>query len=93
LGTLNKRSTRTLEFDLLLVAIREARERSGLSQREVSRRVGMGVDESWLGKVERGQRTIDVVEFIAVAKACNTDPLELLGNVMVLIQKSRLNEP
>ena len=49
------------------VWLRAYRELSGISQRELSSRVGM--PESYVNKVELGQRRLDRVEFLDIA-AC-----------------------
>ena len=43
-----------------------AREEAGLTQREVSARMGMA--HSFLSKCETGERRVDVMEFLQLAK-------------------------
>jgi transcriptional regulator with XRE-family HTH domain len=60
------------------MAVREVitalRERAGLSQRQLSDRLGMA--NTYVGRIERGERTIDVVEFLDIAHATNTPAKE-----------------
>lgn len=54
----------------------EARRAAGLTQAELSRRLGR--PQSFVSKYERGERRLDVVEFGRVAKALQIDPLRFL---------------
>lgn len=72
MGKEGRKSLNTKEYDLLLETLRDAREAAGLSQREVSRRLGF--QESVYGAIERGERLLDVVEFVQIANAINRDP-------------------
>ena len=63
---------------MLREVIREARKRSGLTAKEVSLRLHP-LDHSFVSKVERGGRTIDLVEFLDIARAIGADPRELFA--------------
>ena len=43
-------------------------------------------------KVENGDRVLDVVEFVALAKAIGIDPIELLGTYIVRLQQDRIGK-
>ncbi|MHB1034060.1 MAG: helix-turn-helix domain-containing protein [Pirellulales bacterium] len=60
-------------FRTLLVETRKTR---GLTQVEVARRLGK--PQSFVSKYERGERRLDVVEFLDVAKALGVAPRRLL---------------
>jgi DNA-binding transcriptional regulator YiaG len=60
----------------------EARETAGLTQWQLAERLRR--PQSYVSKFERGERRLDVVEFLDVARALSTDPLELLR---ILMQK------
>lgn len=62
------------EFIQFLVAARKA---AGVTQVELADRLGR--PQSFVSKVERGERRIDVIEFCQVAEALGRDPSELLG--------------
>ncbi|WP_231499382.1 helix-turn-helix transcriptional regulator [Caulobacter sp. UNC358MFTsu5.1] len=49
----------------------DARKKSGLKQAELGRRVGRS--QSFISLIERSQRRVDVVEFIALSRAMNED--------------------
>jgi transcriptional regulator with XRE-family HTH domain len=54
-----------------------ARKQSGLTQAELGERVGK--DQTFISLIERSQRRIDVLEFIALARAMNQRPEELFA--------------
>lgn len=64
----------------LVEVLKEARQKSGLTQAELADRVGK--DQTYISIVERGQRRVDVLEFIALAKAMQADPVGLFANVL-----------
>lgn len=47
-----------------------------MSQQALAKK--LDVPQSFVAKVETGQRRIDVVEFIAIARALGIDPVKLL---------------
>lgn len=55
------------------------RNQLGLSQRALCNK--MGVVSSFVGKVETGDRRLDIFEFIAYCKGLELDPLELLQQI------------
>jgi transcriptional regulator with XRE-family HTH domain len=63
----------------MLRILRQAREDAGLSQRALATK--LGVHASWVAKVELGERRLDVVEFIQVARALGRDPRRLFAHV------------
>ncbi len=60
----------------MLALLRQVRADSGLSQRDVAAR--LKCQHSWVAKVELGERRLDVIEFVRLAHALGTDPVELL---------------
>jgi len=54
-----------------------ARKQSGLTQAELGERVGK--DQTFISLIERSQRRIDVLEFIALTRAMNQRPEELFA--------------
>lgn len=57
----------------LLVA---ARQKARLTQHAVAKRLGR--PQSFVAKIEGGERRLDVIEFIRFAKAVDADPAKLL---------------
>ena len=58
----------------------ETRRDLGVSQAALAARLGR--PQSFVSKVERGQRRLDVVDFLKIARALNRDPAVLLRRVM-----------
>lgn len=58
----------------------EARKSAGLSQQELARRLKRS--QSFIAKLEVGERRVDVVEFIEIARALGKEPTELLSRVL-----------
>jgi transcriptional regulator with XRE-family HTH domain len=56
----------------LLVAVRHA---SGVRQQALAKKLGR--PQSFIAKYEGGERRIDVIEFIAIARALDADPVKL----------------
>lgn len=67
------RSPRDLKLRQLL---RAARQAAGLSQQKLADRLGR--PQSFVAKIEKSERRIDVAEFLAYAEALELDPCTLL---------------
>jgi len=65
-----------------------ARNRAGLTQRELAARLGK--PQSFVSAYENGQRRIDLLEFIAIVSALGTDPRRVFANI---IKGRARNEP
>jgi len=68
-------SVGTAEYDNLLTILRDARKRAGFTQRGLS--LKLGKSPTYLDKIERGVRRIDVVELCQIALAMGIDPRDL----------------
>jgi len=64
----------------LVAVLTEARQKSGLTQVQLAERIGK--DQTFISIIERGQRRVDVMEFIVLARAMNADPAELFSDVL-----------
>ena len=53
-------------YDTLVRLLIQAREESGMTQREVS--AALGMSHSFLSKCETGERSIDVIDLLQLAK-------------------------
>ena len=67
---LDKRNER---LRLLLI---QSRKDAALNQTEVASRLGK--PQSYVSKIERGERKVTVVEFLDLARALDVDPIELI---------------
>ena len=68
------------EEDRLRAAIAQQRERLELSQRGLS--VSLGWHPATVGKIERGERRITVIELIDLSKALGMEPEKLLATCL-----------
>src|SRR3981189_3405946 len=57
-----------------------ARKAAGLTQPLLARRLNK--PQSFVAKYEGGERRLDVVEFIVIARALGADPLKLMATYM-----------
>jgi len=67
-------------FCELMVA---ARKKARLTQQELAKQLGK--PQSFVAKYEGGERRLDVVEFLAIARALGADPIAI---VRALLRKS-----
>ncbi len=63
-------------YQRLPAFLRTLREQTGLTQRELGKRLKK--PQSWIYNCESGNRRVDVTEFIAWVKGCESDPIEAL---------------
>ncbi len=66
----------TKKYDRFRSLLVEARKEAGLTQRELAEKLNR--PQSFVSKYERGERRLDVVEFLEVAKAMGITPGKLL---------------
>lgn len=64
----------------IIEAIRSARAKAGLSQRQLSTRLKEG--PTFVQRIESGDRDVAVAEFIRIAAALEIDPCELLRRAL-----------
>jgi transcriptional regulator with XRE-family HTH domain len=80
-----RRSTKTddhLTFRELLLKTRKA---NGVTQAGVAIRLGR--PQSFVAKVENGERRLDVVELISYARAIGAEPLAIMQMMVEAIEK------
>lgn len=70
------KSVFTEKHDLFRQMLVNARGKSGLTQVQLAERLSR--PQSFVSKVERGERRLDVVEFFEVAQALGIDPFAFL---------------
>ena len=68
------------EYDRLRAALQSAIDAAGLSQRELSSRLGM--PSSFVNKVLKGTRPLELTELLDLARATGADPVELLRDAV-----------
>jgi len=70
---------RTTQHRALVRLLIRARRSKGLRQIDLARRLHQ--QQSWIARIESGQRRIDVVEFIRLARAMDLTPSDLLKKI------------
>ena len=74
------------EYRTAIVAIKAVRVEQGLSQRELARRLGK--HPSFVNKIEQLERRLDVLEFIAIARAIGVAETALLQTIVQALPAS-----
>lgn len=77
---LNMSSIYSDEYQLVIGMLRTARREKGLTQAAVAK--ALGKPQSFIAKVENGERRLDVIEFVHLACALSLDPIEVLSQLM-----------
>ena len=74
------KSQHTPENTLLRQLLINAREGRKITQASLA--AALGKPQSFIAKIEVGERRLDVLEFCAIVRALGLDPLMLLGNLL-----------
>ncbi|WP_421579755.1 helix-turn-helix domain-containing protein [Shinella sp. M31] len=72
-------SIHTPEHKELIGVIIRHRHAAGLTQEHVSKAIGQ--HQSYVAKLETGQRRLDIVEYLAIARAIGFDPAAELQTI------------
>jgi transcriptional regulator with XRE-family HTH domain len=70
-----QKSLKSSEYARLIAALVAVRHGSGVRQQALAKKLGR--PQSFIAKYEGGERRIDVIEFIAIARALDADPVRL----------------
>lgn len=81
------RSPITEQYSGLREALADARRLRGVTQVDLSDRLGK--PQSYVSKLERGERRIDLIEVFEIAEALEVDALALIASVYELWAKER----
>jgi transcriptional regulator with XRE-family HTH domain len=74
------RSLHSEDYRKLTAILLNARKRADLTQQQVADRLGR--PQSFIAKVEGGERRIDLVELVALSRAIGADPRTLLDSLL-----------
>ena len=74
------RSLRTPGHRALMQVLIETRKSKGITQQELANRLDR--PQSYIAKVETGERRLDVIEFIEWTAACGAVPTAVLYNLI-----------
>jgi transcriptional regulator with XRE-family HTH domain len=80
LRTKSARTENRPEKERIIRAVEAAREEAGLSQRELSRRLGL--HEMTIMRFANGERMLDILEFVDIARALGRKPGEFLDSIV-----------
>lgn len=73
------KSIYSADYKRLLELLVEARKQAGVTQEQLATRLRR--PQSFVSKVERGERRLDVIEFLRICRAVNGDPYAMLRRV------------
>lgn len=79
-NTTLRKTLRSRGHRLLIELLVSAREEAELTQRDLADRLKR--PHSFVGRIEAGERRVDVIEFIEIARVLGADPHKLLGRLM-----------
>jgi transcriptional regulator with XRE-family HTH domain len=85
------KSVFTPEYAHFAARIVEIRKAAGLTQVELALRLGR--PQSYVSKYERGERRLDVLEFLAVTRALDTDAAGFVAELERLREKPTRRPP
>lgn len=74
-----KKTIYTQDSAILTDTLRHSRKLAGLTIRGLAEK--MEVHHSIIGKIETGERRLDVIEFMEYCKALGVSPLEILKEI------------
>lgn len=69
-------STYSTEYQRIIKALRAARIAQGVTQATLAQ--ALGKPQSFIAKIENGERRLDIVEFIHISRLLSLDPIVLL---------------
>tara|TARA_R110002072_G_scaffold18767_3_gene69874 strand:+ start:2238 stop:2471 length:234 start_codon:yes stop_codon:yes gene_type:complete len=72
-------STRSEEYRRLQAWLRNARQDTGLTQFELAEKLGR--PQSFVAKIESGERRVDIFEFIEICSALGVVPSRALASI------------
>src|SRR5258708_1361103 len=75
-----EKSTFTPLYERLRQRLVEMREKAGMTQRNLAQKLGR--ENSFVSRIELGERRLDVVEFFWVLRALGQDPVRAAAGLM-----------
>lgn len=73
------------EYQLVITALKNARKARGITQAQLAE--ALGKPQSFIAKVENGERRLDVVEFVYLARLVELEPEYVITRVNDYINK------
>ena len=65
---------------ILVEQLTAARKQAGMKQEELAALIGK--DQSYVSNIERGQRRVDVLEFVTISRLLKVDPVKMLADIV-----------
>jgi transcriptional regulator with XRE-family HTH domain len=79
-GARLSKQLRTTRHRRVMAALAEVRGEAGVTQRELARRLARA--HSYVSRIEKGDRRLDVPEFIQWCDVLNADPVEVMRRIV-----------
>jgi transcriptional regulator with XRE-family HTH domain len=86
MGAVNK-TIYSPESELLCEWLRKSREAKGLTMRDAAKLISK--PHSFIGKIESGQRRLDIIEFLSYCDEMGFNPTELIETLSQRVQRKR----
>lgn len=68
------------EYQIVIKTLRSTRIELGITQTQLAE--SLGKPQSFVAKVENGERRLDMIEFTKIARLLSLDPAEILNAVI-----------
>ncbi|EFE07304.1 helix-turn-helix domain-containing protein [Citrobacter youngae] len=72
-------SVYSIEYQMVIKALREARVAGHITQDELGK--ALGRPQSFIAKVENGERRLDIVEFVHLCRLVGIDPVSIINKL------------
>ncbi|EDS8886670.1 helix-turn-helix transcriptional regulator [Salmonella enterica] len=72
-------SVYSIEYQMVIKALREARVADHITQEELGK--ALGRPQSFIAKVENGERRLDIVEFVHLCRLVGIDPVSIINKL------------
>ena len=83
-------SLHTLAYRRFLDALIAFRKQHGVTQVQLAERIGR--TQVWVSKCERGDRRLDVIEIVELARGIGVDPAEIVGLAEAALNQAAPND-
>jgi transcriptional regulator with XRE-family HTH domain len=74
------------DYKIIASALSAARRRANLTQVELAARLRK--PQSFVSDYERGQRRVDIAEFVVISQTLGAEPIEILKEILATLPKS-----
>ncbi|EBJ1007633.1 XRE family transcriptional regulator [Salmonella enterica] len=72
-------SVYSTEYQMVIKALREARVAGHITQEELGK--ALGRPQSFIAKVENGERRLDIIEFVHLCRLVGIDPVSIINKL------------